>query len=224
MSLLARCFAIGRLARAPKAQTAGRMLPPASVQRSQLGLSMVDVLNGVVTVRGGEVRCLVSLSGFPLHRAGPREAAAFLAGFARALNALPAGAAWIVRSRPGGLYGHITKQEQWGPGSTALARLRHAQLAHARSQELTGAVRETTNYVVFRHPKGDVRALLTDAAAAIGQLRAAGLRAELVTEKRLAEALAVSWHPAAQEHLWVSVGETTLNYSPSAGARVRFAE
>lgn len=228
-TLLARCLSLGRLGKKPKAQTAGRFVPPASVQRSQLGVQAVDLPSGVVTVRGGEVRCLLRLSGFPLHRAGPQEAAAFLAGFGRALNALPQGAAWIVRSRPGGLHRHITQQQarqrSTTPG-TALAKLVGSQLAHAVEQARSGATRETTNYVALRQPKGDVRTLLTNALAATTQLKAIGLRVELVTNQALADALAVGWNPAHGEQQFVTVGadttdETTLLYSPASGARIR---
>jgi hypothetical protein len=236
MDLLARLFAIGRLGRPPKDQTAGRFRPPASVQRSQLGLSAVDLPSGVVTVRGGEVRCLLTLSGFPLHSRSGAEARAFLARFAQALNALPPEAAWLVRSRPGG----GPPPERPRPAGTAraavgartpgaarapLARLAADQLAHARRLAAEGTTRQTASYVVLRERRGNVRALLQHAAAAAGHLRAAGLAAELVTDRQLAHALAASWRPST-EHVWLGFtwpggGEATLVYDEGNGATVR---
>ena len=91
MDWLRRVFAFGRLQRAPTAHTAGRVLPPASVQRTHLGLAQVDLPAGVVTLRGGEVRAILRVAGVPLHHRSPEEARAFLVGWANALNALPPG-------------------------------------------------------------------------------------------------------------------------------------
>lgn len=228
MNVLARVFGVGRLGKPPKRHTAGRLLPPASVQRSQLGLSHVDLPAGVVTVRGGEVRCLLKLSGFPLHARSGAEARAFLGRFAQALNALPPSAAWLVRARPAdpapeprrppGTPGTPGTALVAGTPAAALARLAADQLAHYRRQAVAGATRQTSSYVAFRHRKGDVGRLLRDAATAATHLRAAGLTAELVTDRALAAALADSWRPPATEHLAVR-----LPY-PGGDAAITFDE
>ena len=67
MDWLKRLFGVGRLTGEPKAHTAGRVLAPASVQRTQLGLKEVDLPRGVVTLRTGEVRCFLKVTGFTAH-------------------------------------------------------------------------------------------------------------------------------------------------------------
>src|SRR5206468_910870 len=80
-----------------------RAARPASVQRSHMGLQEVDLPAGVVMLRGGEVQAILRVSGVPLHQHSPQEAHTFLVQWAAALNAMPPQAAWLIRSRPGGL-------------------------------------------------------------------------------------------------------------------------
>lgn len=199
MTLLQRFFSIGRLKAAPKSHT-GR-LAPASTQRTQLGLRAVDLPAGVVTVRGGEVRALLRVTGVTLQHRSSDGQHAFLLRWAHALNALPPDVAWLVRSRAGGLETDIaakraqaTALAQRQPGS-GLARLAADQLTHAQRLQQTGAVRQTDNYVAVRHAGGDVAALLRLRAAAAALLREAGLRVEEVREAALAQAIAANWNP-----------------------------
>lgn len=207
MGWLQRLFSIGRLKREPPQQNAGRFLPPASVQRTHLGLAEVDPPAGVVTLRGGEVRAVVAVSGVPVHHRGQEAARAFLTGWAAAINAMPPDTAWLVRSRAGVVATYLREQRdqaaalaQREPGS-ALARLAADQLAHLRTMGDRGDLHRTDNFVAVRHPRGDVTALLQAAQAVQGHLRAAGLRAELLRDRQLAEAIAASWLPDVPE-LW----------------------
>jgi hypothetical protein len=205
MDWLARVFAVGRLKRPPADQNAGRFLPPASVQRTQLGLASVDLPAGVVELRGGEVRAFLAVSGEPTHHRGQDEVRAFLTRVAQAINAMPPDTAWLVRSRAGVLQTNLRRRRDQttslatrAPGS-GLAKLAADQLANVRRLATAGDVRRTDNFVAVRHPPGGVRALLLAARAAQSHLRAAGLRAELVRDRRLAEALADSWAPSVGE-------------------------
>ena len=110
MDWLKRVFGVGRLKGVPREQTAGRVLAPASTQRTQLGLKEVDLPRGVVTLRSGEVRAFLRVTGFSAHHRSAADARAWLQGYARALNTLPGNAVLIVRSRSGGLEGHIARQ------------------------------------------------------------------------------------------------------------------
>jgi hypothetical protein len=202
---LKRLFGVGRLRGAPKGQTAGRVLAPASTQRTQLGLKEVDLPLGVVTLRSGEVRTFLRVTGFSAHHRSAADARAWLQGYAGALNTLPGNAVLIVRSRDGGLEGHIARQRaqtaalaRSAPGS-ALARLAADQLAYARQLQATGQVRDTVSYLALHSPKGDVPRVLDAAEACRRHLAAAGVRAELVTDKRLGAALASDWHPETGE-------------------------
>jgi hypothetical protein len=232
MDWLRRLFGVGRLKREAPLQTAGRVLPPASTQRTQLGLKEVDLPTGVVTLRSGEARAFLKVTGYPAHTHSPEETRAWLQGHARALNTLPGNAVLLVRSRPGGLEGHIAQQRaqtaalaEREPGS-ALARLAADQLAHARRLQETGQVRQTDAYVALRSPKGDAARLLAAADACRRHLAAVGVRAELVTDRALGDALATGWRPeTGQVPNWYEdwrLGDevvATLNYSPK-NARV----
>jgi hypothetical protein len=205
MDWLKHLFSWGRLTGEPKAHTAGRVLAPASVQRTQLGLEEVDLPRGVVTLRGGEVRAFLRVTGYTAHHRSAEECRTWLQGYARALNTLPGNAVLIVRSRPGGLRSHLGRQgsqsaslAKTAPGS-GFARLAADQLAHARQLQATGEVRQTDSYVVLHSPKGNVGRLLSAAEACRRHLAAAGVRAELVTDKRLGEALASSWSSAPDD-------------------------
>jgi hypothetical protein len=201
MGWLRRLLSIGRLRRDAPLRTAGRVLPPASVQRTQLGLKEVDPSRGVVTLRSGEVRAFLKVTGFPAHLRSTAECRAWLQGYARVLNTLPGSAVMIVRGRAGGLEGHLGRQRAQAaalaerePGS-ALARLAADQLAHARRLQETGRVRRTDQFVALHSPRGDVARLLAAARACREHLATAGVRAELVTDRELGEALAAGWHP-----------------------------
>lgn len=210
MNLLARFFAPGRLARPPKDQCAGRVLPPASVQRSHLGLRAVDLPGGVVTLRSGAVVALLRVTGVTLHQRSEADALRFLERWAAALNALPPSAAWLVRSRPGGLDADIRQRRtqaaalaaRHGTGS-GLARLAADQLTHLEGMQRNGTVRQTDNYVALRNARGDVAALLADAAKARGLLEGAGVRVAAVTDGELARAIAESWNPALREQVFL---------------------
>jgi hypothetical protein len=200
---LKRLLGAGRLKGEPRGQNAGRVLAPASTQRTQLGLKEVDLPRGVVTLRSGEVRCFLTVTGFAAHQRSAEHARAWLQGYARALNTLPANAVLIARSRDGGLSDHIARQRaqtaalaKAAPGS-ALAKLAADQLGHARQLEATGQVRETLQYVALHSPKGDVPRLLSAAEACRRHLQDARITAELVTDRRLAAALSQDWHPEA---------------------------
>ena len=208
MGWLQRLFSVGRLKREASGQNAGRFLPPASVQRTQLGLAQLDLPAGVVTLRGGEVRAMVAVSGEPVHHRSQEDARAFLQRWARAINAMPAETVWLVRSRAGVLETYLKQKRDHAaalaerePGS-ALAKLAADQLAHLRHMATAGDLRRTDNFVAVRDRKGDVAALLQTVRAVEGHLRAAGLRAELLRERRLAEAIADSWVPYIGE-MWI---------------------
>jgi hypothetical protein len=215
MDWLKGLLSLGRLKGRPKEQTAGRVLGPASVQRTQLGLKEVDLPRGVVKLRSGEVRCFLKVTGYTAHHRSAEDARAWLQGYARALNTLPGNAVLLVRSKPGGLEGHIARQRaqtaalaKQAPGGP-LARLSADQLAHARRLQDTGQVRDTVSYVALHSPRGDVARLLSAAEACRRHLRAAGIRAERVTDTRLGAALAADWHPeAGEETAWVAMGFT----------------
>jgi hypothetical protein len=227
---LKRLLSWGRLTGEPKEHTAGKVLAPASVQRTQLGLKEVNLSRGVVKMRTGEVRAFLRVTGYTAHHRSAEECRAWLQGYARALNTLPGNAVFIVRSRPGGLDQHIATQRaqtaalaEASPGS-ALARLAADQLTHARQLQASGQVRQTDSYVVLHSPKGNVDRLLAAAEACRRHLAAAGVRAALVTDKRLGEALAATWSSAPND--WeVAVQQfefparsgravATLNYAP----------
>jgi hypothetical protein len=211
VGLLARLFGIGRLKREAPLQTAGRVLPPASVQRTQLGLRQIDPPRGVVTLRSGEVRCFLAVTGYPAHLRSQEEARAWLQGYARALNTLPGNAVLIARSRPGGLREHVARQRAQtaalalaSPGG-ALARLAADQLAHARTLQATGQTRQTDQYVALHSPKGDAARLLAAAEACRRHLAAAGVTATLVTDRALGDALVLGWRPELGGTDWVTV-------------------
>src|SRR5688572_13839660 len=110
-----------------------------------------------------------------------------------------------MRSRAGVVESYLRGQRdqtaalaQREPGS-ALARLSADQLAHVRQLAEAGDVRVTENYVGVRNHGGDRARLLRDVQAVEGHLRAAGLQADLVTDRLLAEALAASWNPYVGE-------------------------
>jgi hypothetical protein len=222
---LKRLLAAGRLRRPPADQNAGRFLPPASAQRTQLGLAEVDLSRGVVRLRSGEVRAMLRVTGYPAHHRSTEDARAWLTGYARALNALPSSAALLVRSRPGGLERDVARQGTQAaalarrePGS-GLAKLAADQLAHARRLMESGATRRTDPYVAVRNERGDVRALLDEARAVAGLLEGAGVRCELVKDRDLAAALADSWRPGLGEHFTQDFESArgdvlTLVYSP----------
>ncbi|HVG99099.1 MAG TPA: hypothetical protein VNK05_19490 [Chloroflexota bacterium] len=205
MDWLKRLFGIGRLTGEPQDQTAGRVLAPASVQRTQLGLKDVDLPRGVVTLRTGEVRCFLQVTGLSVHHRSAADARAWLQGYARALSTLPGNAVLLVRSRSGGLEAHIARQRvqtaalaKASPGS-ALAKLAADQLAHARRLQASGRVRHTAQFLALHSPKGNVDRLLAAAGACTRHLKDARIGAELVTDWRLAAALSADWHPGARE-------------------------
>ena len=220
MDWLKGLLSAGRLKGAPKELTAGRVLAPAAVQRTQLGLKEVDLPRGVVTLRTGEVRCFLQVTGLSVHHRSAADARAWLQGYARALNTLPGNAVLIARSKSGGLEEHIATQRAQtaalataSPGS-ALAKLAADQLAHARQLQATGRVRRTEQYVALHSPKGDTARLLTAAESVRSHLATAQVRAELVTDRRLAAALAADWHPAAgTEGAWLEI-----DYPAGSGA------
>ena len=205
MDWLKRLFSWGRLTGESPEHAAGRVLAPASAQRTQLGLREVDLPRGVVILRTGEARAFLKVTGFTAHHRSAAECRAWLEGYARALNTLPGNAVLIVRSRAGGLEGHIAGQRVQAaalataaPGS-ALARLAADQLAHARQLQATGQVRRTDSFVVLHSPKGNVDRLLAAAGACTRHLAAAGVQAELVTDTRLGQALSASWSSAPND-------------------------
>jgi hypothetical protein len=209
VNLLQRIFSLGRTKAAPLDRT--DVVPPASVQRTQLGLREVDLVTGVVTLKDGEVRALVAVSGVPVHHSSQEGARAFLQRWAHAINAFPASTACFMRSRAGVVESYLRGQRdqtaalaQREPGS-ALARLSADQLAHVRRMAEAGDFRVTENYVGVRNHGGDRAQLLRDVQAVEGHLRAAGLQAELVTDRLLAEALAAAWNPYIAE-MWFPTG------------------
>ena len=227
MNWLRRLFTFGRLEGTPRGHTAGRFLPPASVQRTHLGLQQVDAPAGVVTLRGGEVRALLRVSGMALHHCSPEEGRAFLVPWATALNALPADTALIVRSRPGGLTRDIqAKRDQTTALAvralgSGLAKLAADQLAHLRQLQARGDTRQTDCYVGVRNTRGEVRQLLQTVATATTLLRQAGLRCDLVREQALAQALAESWRPGIGEAWLIARTEAWQLESFPGDARVR---
>jgi hypothetical protein len=230
MSVFDRLFGLafrrGRLGPAPRGGTT--LVAPASVQRAHLGLQEVDPPAGVVTVRGGGLRCVLRVSGFPVQHRSEQEAYAFLAGWAAALNAMPPRAAFLVRSRPGGLAGHVAAKRaralalaRTQPGG-ALAALAADQWAHADRLQREGVTRQTDCYVALRRDDGHIRALLRDAERAAAQLRGAGLRVDLLTAEPLVRAIAESWRPEVTEHfVWPYDEAWHLAYSPGAARVVR---
>lgn len=227
MNLLARFFSLGRLSHKPKAQTAGKLLPPASVQRSQLGLAEVDLPRGVIAVRGGEVRCVLRVSGFPLHTAGGADSRAFLSGLAAALNAMPPEASFLIRSSAGVVANYIREMRDqtdviaWhGPG-TALARLAADQLAHLRGLHDSGAVRRTECFVAIRNRQGNRHAMAQTAATVMAHLQSASLRCDLVKDRQLAEAISWSWGIGIAEGAVWRWPDWSLEYERGrGGARV----
>lgn len=209
MNLLSRLFSFGRLARPPKGHAAGRLLPPASVQRSHLGLRAVDLPKGVVELRGGEVRAVLAVTGIALHHLSPDNQRRRLERWAEALQAMPPDATCLARSRPGGLESHIRDKRAQAaalterqPGS-GLARLAADQLAHAERLQREGVTRRTENWIAVRNARGDVAALLRDRNKAVDLLRHAGVRVEVVKEAALARAIAESWQPALREQVFL---------------------
>jgi hypothetical protein len=209
MDWLKRVFSWGRLTGEPKEHTAGRLLAPASTQRTQLGLEEVDLPRGVVKLRSGEVRAFLKVTGFAAHHRSAADARAWLQGYARALNTLPGNAVLIVRSRNGGLQEHIARQRvqaaataKAAPGS-ALARLAADQLGHARRLQAAGEVRQTDQDLALYSPRGNVERLLSAAEACRRHLQGARIRAELVTDARLAAALTDGWRPETPEYAWL---------------------
>lgn len=209
MNLLRRLFAIRRLARPPKDHAAGRLLPPASVQRSHLGLADVDLPRGVVRLRSGEVRAVLRVTGVALQHLPPAKQHDVLVKWAEALTALPPDVACLARSLPGGLEPHIAQRRtqatalaQRRPGS-GLARLAQDQLTHAERLQADGTTRKTENWLAVRNARGDVGALLRDRNRAADLLNQAGVRTEVVREQALARAIAESWHPALREQTFL---------------------
>jgi hypothetical protein len=228
MNWLRRLFTFGRLERPPAEQQAGRVLPPASVQRSHLGVQEVDLPAGVVRLRSGEVRAILRVSCLPLHHYSQEEAHAFLVRWAAALNAMPPDMAWLMRSRPSGLARDIrAKRDQAAalavraPGS-GLAKLAADQLAHLRTMENAGTTRQSDCYVAVRNVRGDIRVLMEMAAATAVRLREAGLRVEPLKDRALAYAIADSWIPGLPMHwVWEYTEEWHLVYSPGRARVVR---
>ncbi len=216
MSLFSRILSIGRLKAAPRGHVAGRALAPQSVQRHALSLREVDLPAGILTLRNGELRAILEVSGVPVHHASQQAAHAFLQGWARAVQAGPAEATWLMRSRPGVLASYLRERRDQAaalatraPGS-ALALLAADQLANLRALGASGDVRETRPYVALRSPSGNRAALLANIDATQRHLAAAGLRATLVRDRRLAEAIAWSWRPEVPETWDYDVGTVRL--------------
>jgi hypothetical protein len=174
----------------------------ASTQRSALGVTKIDLRPGVVTLRTGEARCFLRVTGFTVHHRSEADAYAWLQGYAQALNTLPGNAVLISRSRPGGLGAHVRALQAvqaatlaHAANGTALTPLVRDQLALARQAHESGETRETAQYVALHSPKGDQGRLLAAAASAVRHLAAAGVAAEPVTDRALAAALADDWNP-----------------------------
>ena len=172
----------------------------ASTQRSSLGIAKIDLRPGVVTLRSGEVRCFLRVSGFTAHHRSEADAFAWLQGYAQALNTLPGNAVLICRSKPGGLGGHIRTLQAsalaHAANGTALTPLVRDQLALARQAHASGETRETVQYVALHSPKGDTERLLNAAASVVRHLATAKVAAEPVTDRALVAALADDWNPA----------------------------
>ena len=184
-----------RLLPKPSEKSGGFLVP---TQRTALNLSGIDLRSGVVTLKTGEVRCFLRLTGFTVHHRSEGEAMAWLQGYARALNTLPGNAVLIVRSRPGGLDRSVRQIAQQTHAlatrePAALARLAEDQQAHMERMHLE--TRLTTQYAALHSPKGNVRALLDAAQRVKTHLQTAGMGAELVTDRALAQALADDWRP-----------------------------
>jgi len=206
MTLLTRFFAWGRLRIDPPKQTAGRLVGPASVQRTQLGLRSIDPRSGIITLRNGEARAVLAVSGIPLQHASPQDAEAFLVRWAAALNALPADAIYRMRSMPGGLDPDIWRRRTQStalaataPG-TGVAKLADDQLAHLVQLNSNGTTRLNTGEVVVR---GTPATILNTAGQAQAALRKAGLKATLLTDEPLVWALAASWKPYTVREKWL---------------------
>jgi hypothetical protein len=172
----------------------------ASTQRSALGIAKIDLRPGVVTLRSGEVRCFLRVSGYTAHHRSEADAFAWLQGYAQALNTLPGNAVLICRSKPGGLGGHIRTLQAsalaHAANGTALTPLVRDQLALARQAHASGETRETVQYVALHSPKGDTERLLNAAASVVRHLATAKVAAEPVTDRALVAALADDWNPA----------------------------
>jgi hypothetical protein len=194
--------------------------------RQTTNLTRVDLRRGVVTLRSGEARCFLRITGFTAHHRDEAAALEWLQGYARALNTLPGNAVLIARSRPGGLDDHVRVLRST---ATSLARSRHDfaglaqdQLRHAVSTHSMGRTRQTDQYVALYSPKGDATRLLAAAAAVTGHLTAAGVAVEPVTDRDLARTLAEDWRPEqpagfVQEILFPQDSNTVLadlEYAP----------
>jgi len=206
MNLLTRLFAWGRLRIDPPKQTAGHLVGPASVQRTQLGLRSIDARSGIIILRNGEARAVLAVSGIPLQHASPQDAETFLVRWAAALNALPADAIYRMRSMPGGLDPDISRRRTrstalatTAPG-TGLSRLADDQLLHLVKLNSDGTTRRNTGEVVVR---GTPATVLNTAGQAQAALRKAGLKATLLTDKPLVWALASSWKPDTVREWWI---------------------
>jgi hypothetical protein len=202
MGFWSRLFSLGRVKQPPKGHDAGRFLPPASVLRSHLGVRQLGLADGVVTMSGGELRAVFEVGGFPLHAADSEAARRFLGAFAGAINALPAEAAFLVRSRPGGLGDPIRQaaarsEALVAAGEAGLAEIAADQAAHYRRLEAEGKARETVCYLAVRGT--DAAALGETARKATGHFAAAGLRVTPLKGGRMVRAVAESWRPGAVE-------------------------
>jgi hypothetical protein len=201
-------FARGRVKRPPKGHTGA--LPPASVLRSHLGVRRLGLEDGVVTMSGGELRAVFEVGGFPLHAADSEAARRFLGAFAAALNALPAEAAFLVRSRPGGLGEPIRQADARSTalaaaGEAGLARVAADQAAHYRRLEERGRARESACYLAVRGTDGET--LVEEARKATGHFVAAGLRVTPLRGERMVRAVAETWRPGAvEECFWQPYG------------------
>jgi hypothetical protein len=180
------------------------------VLRSHLGVRRLGVDDGVVTLSGGELRAVFEVGGFPLHAADSEAARRFLGAFAGALNAMSAEAAFLVRSRPGGLGDAINQAAARSTalaaaGEAGLARIAADQAAHHRHLEAQGHARETVCYLAVRGE--DAGALAEEARKAAGHLVAAGLRVMPLRSEGLVRAVAESWRPGAVEQItWTPYG------------------
>ncbi len=226
---LTRFFARGRLALDPPSHTAGRLLPPASVQRTQLGLRSVDPQSGVLVLRNGEARAVFTVSGVPVHHQSAGEARRFLTRWAQALNQLPEDAVYLLRSRPGGLERDLAERTE---RSTALATkkggglavLQADQLTHLRALNTSGRVRQNSGYVILREPSGKSAPLLATALRARSLLEGAGLTVALLRDMALVRTIAESWQPGiVTQHWWYQAGADVLHYAPG-NARVQKAK
>lgn len=177
-------------------------LTPASVLRSHLGVRQLGLEDGVVSISGGELRAVFEVGGFPLHAADSEAARRFLGALAGAITALSTEAAFLVRSRPGGL-GEPARQAAArstalaAHGETGLARVAADQAAHYRRLEAQGRARETACYLAVRGT--DAASLVEEARKATSHFVAAGLRVTPLRHERLVRAVAESWRPGAVE-------------------------